>query len=122
MAQRRSRRRSVNFGDVVHIEFGHPVGSEAGFHRPGVILMSEAFLSFRPSTIFVVPITAHERLFPTHVPIEPDQHNGLRSASTALVEQMRAVAVERCGAPLGNVGPLVGAQLLDILAMITGMP
>jgi mRNA interferase MazF len=112
----------VNFGDVVLIDFGHPVGSEAGFHRPGIVVTSDAFLRFRPSTVFVVPMTTRERLFPSHVPIEPDRHNGLSAASTALVEQMRAVAVERCAVRLGNVGPLVAAQLLDILAMITGMP
>ncbi len=40
----------------------------------------------------------------------------------ALVEQLRAVAVERCSAPQGNLGPVVSHQILDVLAMITGMP
>jgi hypothetical protein len=57
---------------------------------------ADAFLRFRPSTVFVVPLTQ--------------------------VELLRAVATERCGAPIGNVGPVVGAQLQDVLAMIVGMP
>jgi mRNA-degrading endonuclease toxin of MazEF toxin-antitoxin module len=42
--------------------------------------------------------------------------------SWALVEQLRAVATDRCGPAIGNVGPAVAAQPLDVLAMITGMP
>ena len=65
-----------------------------------------------------------EKLCGTIVLIElvPDQHNNLTVVSCALVEQLRAIAIERCGPPVGNIGPLVSHQILDILAMITGMP
>ena len=112
----------MNFGDIVTIDFGNPIGSEAGFVRPAVVLSADAFLRFRPSTVFAVPLTSRARSFPSHIEIEPDAINGLRSNSYALVEQMRAVAVERCSAPSGNIGPGVGHQMLEVLAMITGMP
>lgn len=48
--------------------------------------------------------------------------NRLDIQSFAQVEQLRAVAIERCSAPFGNVGPVVGRQLLDVLAIIVGMP
>ena len=48
--------------------------------------------------------------------------NRLRVTSYAPVEQLRAVAVERCGQPTGNVGQAAMHQILDVLAMITGMP
>ena len=67
-------------------------------------------------------LTSTTRAFPSHVEIGPDAINGLRAPSWALVEQMRAVAVERCSASSGNIGPAAGRQVLDILAMITGMP
>jgi hypothetical protein len=54
--------------------------------------------------------------------VEPDDLNGLTEPSWALVEQMRAVAVERCSGAQGNVGPAVSHQILDVLSMITGMP
>ncbi len=38
------------------------------------------------------------RTFPSHIEIEPDTINHLDVSSFALVEQVRAVAVERCGA------------------------
>jgi mRNA interferase MazF len=112
----------VNFGDVVTVDFGTPIGSEAGFTRPAVIVTGDSFLRFRPSTVFAVPITSTARVFPSHVGIEPDELNGLTLPRCALVEQMRAVAIERCSAPHGNLGPVVSQQILDVLAMITGMP
>lgn len=112
----------MNFGDVVTVDFGIPLGSEAGYQRPAVIATADAFLRFRPRTLFVVPLTSTPRSFPSHIAIEPDPHNQLDLPSWAVVEQMRAVAIERCSAPHGNVGQVVSHQILDVLAMITGMP
>jgi mRNA interferase MazF len=112
----------VNFGDVVTVDFGTPIGSEAGFVRPAVVVTADAFLRYRPTTVFAVPLTSTRRSFPSHVEVQPDSGNRLASASCALAEQLRAVAVERCSPSTGNVGPVVGHQILDILAMITGMP
>jgi len=53
---------------------------------------------------------------------EPDGNNQLRVTSYAPVEQLRAIAVERCSPPAGNVGQVVIHQILDVLAMMTGMP
>ena len=111
----------MNFGDIVTVDFGNPIGSEAGFSRPAVIATADAFLRFRPSTVFVVPLTSTPRAFPSHVAVEPDEGNSLDVPSYALVEQLRAVAVERCSPSRGNVGPVVSHQILDVLAMITGM-
>lgn len=114
--------RPVNAGDIIEVDFGMPMGSEAGFRRPGIIVTADSFLRFRPTTLFVVPLTSTRRAFPSHVEIEADLTNGLRVTSFAPVEQLRAVAIDRCGQPTGNVGQAVIHQILDILAMITGMP
>jgi mRNA interferase MazF len=112
----------LNFGDIVPVDFGTPIGSEAGLLRPAVVAVADAFLRYRPSTVLVVPLTSTPRAFPSHVPIEPDRINDLGVPSWALLEQLRAVAVERCGSPSGNVGPVVGHQIIDVIAMIVGMP
>ena len=112
----------MNFGDIIDVDFGTPVGSEAGFVRPAVVLTADSFLRYRPTTLFAVPLTATPRTFPSHVEIAPDAGNGLRVPSCALVEQMRAVASERCSDAIGNIGPVAGFQILDILAMMTGTP
>ena len=111
----------MNLGDVVDVDFGIPIGSEAGYSRPGIVLNADAFLRFRPTTIFVVPLTSTLRTFPSHVAIDPDETNGLAVTSYALVEQLRAVAVERTAGPTGNVGPGATHQILEILALVTGM-
>ncbi len=98
------------------------MGSEAGSVRPAVVVTADAFLAFRPTTVFVVPLTSTQRAFPSHVLVEADDDNGLDRRSWAQVEQMRSVAKQRCDGPTGNVGPVVLGQLLDVLAMITGMP
>ena len=120
MAKRRTRV-CVNFGDIVDIDFGNPVGSEAGFQRPGIIVMADSFLRFRPSTVFVVPVTTTKRDFPSHIAIEADKRNGLQTTSYALVEQMRAVSTTRCSPPSGNVGAVASREILEVLAIITGM-
>ena len=97
-------------------------GSEAGFLCAAVVITADALLRYRPTTVFVVPLTSTTRTFPSHIAIEPDTINQLATASWALVEQMRAVALARCTTPIGNVGPAVGHQIVDVLAMIVGMP
>jgi mRNA interferase MazF len=112
----------MNFGDIVMVDFGQPVGSEAGFVRPAIVMTADGFLRYRPSTVFAIPLTSTRRAFPSHIELSADATNLLGSTSYALVEQMRAVATERCTPAKGNVGPLVAHQLLEILAMIIGMP
>jgi mRNA interferase MazF len=112
----------VKAGDIVEVDFGMPVGSEAGFRRPGIVVTADSFLQLRPTTVLVVPLTSTRRSFPSHIEIEADPTNQLDVTSYAPVEQLRAIAVERCGPPTGNVGRAVIHQILDILAMITGMP
>jgi mRNA-degrading endonuclease toxin of MazEF toxin-antitoxin module len=70
----------------------------------------------------MVPLTSTRRSFPSHIEIEADSANQLQVTSYAPVEQLRAVAVEQCGPATGNVGRAVVHQILDVLAMITGMP
>lgn len=112
----------MHVGDVVHVDFGTPIGSEPGFARPAVVVTADAFLRFHPTTIFAVPLTSTPRTFPSHISIDPDRVNGLGTPSCVLVEQLRAVSVERCGTPIGNVGPVVGHQVIEVLAMIVGIP
>lgn len=109
-------------GDVVEVDLETPIGSEAGFRRPAVVTTCNDVMMCRPTTIFVVPLTTTGRTFPSHLTIEADTTNGLETTSYAQVEQMRAVSTQRCEPTGGTVGPIVGAQMLDLLAMITGIP
>ena len=112
----------MNFGDVIDVDFGTPVGSEAGFLRPAVVCTADAFLRFRPTTVIVAPLTSTRRTFPSHIEVESDARNQLATTSYILVEQLRAVSSERCSPTNGNVGVVVAHQITDIIAMIIGIP
>ena len=111
----------MNFGDVIDVDFGTPIGSEAGFLRPAVVCTADAFLRFRPTTVIVAPITSNRRTFPSHIEVEPDRQNGLAQISYVLVEQLRAISHDRCSPTSGNVGAVVSHQITDIIAMIVGI-
>lgn len=72
--------------------------------------------------MFTIPLTSTPRTSLSQIEITPDAINGLDVVSGALVEQLRAVAIERCGAAIGNVGAVVAHQIIDVLAMIIGLP
>jgi len=112
----------MNFGDVIGVDLGTPVGSEAGFLRPAVVCTADAFLRFRPATVIVAPITSTRRTFPSHIEVEPDLQNGLAQISYILVEQLRTVSYDRCSPTSGNVGAAAAHQITDIIAMIVGIP
>jgi mRNA interferase MazF len=105
-------------GDIVQVDFGVPQGSEAGFVRPGVIVSADGWLARKPSTVFVVPITSTDRGFPSHVPIEPDDINGLSRNSQAQVEHLRSVATSRVLGSSGTVGTMALLQIRDIATLL----
>lgn len=110
------------FGDLIDVDFGTPVRSEAGFLRPAVVCTADAFLRFRPTTLFVAPLTSTRRTFPSHIEIEPDAQNQLTRPSYILVEQLRAVSLYRCSPRGGNVGTVVAHQITEIIATIVDIP
>jgi mRNA-degrading endonuclease toxin of MazEF toxin-antitoxin module len=109
-------------GDVVEIDFGVPVGFEAGFTRPAVVIGDARHLIRSPSVVFAIPLTSTPRSLPSHVPIVPDHLNGLTEASVAQAEHLRSISALRVTKVLGNVGPVILYQLTDIVVMLLGAP
>jgi mRNA interferase MazF len=103
-------------GDVQLADLGEPQGREAGFARPVVVVTAQLVLDQRPSVLHVVPLTSTIRSYRSEVPIEPDPGNGLAAVSAAQCQHIRAIAVERLRAPIGNVGPQALTQMREILA------
>ncbi|WP_052669146.1 type II toxin-antitoxin system PemK/MazF family toxin [Nitriliruptor alkaliphilus] len=103
-------------GDVRLADLGEPQGREAGFARPVVVVTAQLVLDQEPSVVQVVPLTSTIRGYRSEVTIEPDQDNGLEALSAAQCQHIRAIAIERVAAPLGNVGPQALTQIREILA------
>lgn len=105
-------------GDVVELDLGTPSGSEAGLVRPAVVVTAARILRGGPNVVQVVPLTRTLRNNGAEVAIDPDGRNGLRVASAAQCQHVRAVAVGRITAQIGNIGPVVLQQVRNVLAAI----
>ena len=103
-------------GDVVLADLGEPVGREAGFPRPVIVVTAQVVLAQGPSVVQVVPLTTTRRGFRSEVDIEPDPTNGLEEPSAAQCQHLRAVSVARLGEPIGHVGPTALLQLRETIA------
>ena len=106
-------------GDVVQLDLGTPAGSEAGLQRPAVVVVTAAHvLRGGPNVVQVVPLTRTVRDSGSEIVIEPDQANGLAAVSSAQCQHVRSVAVTRITAAMGNVGPIILAEIRETLAIL----
>lgn len=112
----------LSSGDVVELDLGVPVGREAGFGHPAVIVTAQRILDGEPAVIQVVPLTTTVRAFRSEVAIEPDGASGLIVRSAAQSQHVRAVSTARVGTVRGNVGPVVLLQIREALALIFDLP
>lgn len=101
-------------GDIVRIDFGVPVGSTPALIRPAVVVTADLTLTMYSTTFHVVPVTTNvDRAWSSDVRLED---SGLPSDSVAqchlcaVVDQLRVV-----GETVGNVGPLLLAQIRSVL-------
>jgi mRNA interferase MazF len=104
-------------GDVVELDLGVPVGRQAGFAHPAVVVAAQRILYADPTIVQVVPLTSRMRPFRSEA-VEPDGVNGLDTGSAAQCQQVRAVSTGRVRSVSCNVGPQVLSQLREALALI----
>ncbi|MCA1644884.1 MAG: type II toxin-antitoxin system PemK/MazF family toxin [Chloroflexi bacterium] len=109
-------------GDVFYLALDTPIGREAGYRHPAVVVTAQRLLDASPSVVQVVPLTSALRGFGSEVEIEADGHNGLGSTSSAQCQHIRAVAAVRLGDRVGNVGTASLAQIRDVLGLILDVP
>ena len=103
-------------GDVVEADLGEPVGREAGFPRPVVVVTAQVVLAQGPVVVHVVPLTSTRRGFRSEIDVDPDEVNGLEVPSSAQCQHLRAVSTGRLGEPMGNVGPATLLQIRETVA------
>lgn len=105
-------------GDVVTVDLGTPIGSEAGLRRPAVVVTAGLVLRGGPNVIQVVPLTRTLRASSVEVRIRPDAENGLADPSLAQCQHLRSVATERLVERRGQVGPVVLAEIRETLSVL----
>ena len=108
-------------GEIRWTDFEPSRGSEAAKRRPAVLVSNDranaTATRLGRGVVTVVPITRNvTRVFPFQV-LLPVAQTGLAAESKAQAEQLRAVAVERVGAVVGRLPPLLMAQLDEALRL-----
>lgn len=105
-------------GDVVRVDLGTPIGSEAGMVRPAIVVTAQRILHAQPSVVHVVPLTTTLRDWSSEVEVEATPHTGLTGASAAQAQHVRAISVERVVEQTGNVGAVALTQVRETIAVL----
>lgn len=108
-------------GEVRIVDLEPARTTEAGRRRPGVVVSNddsnETSARLGRGMVTVVPLTTGTaRVFPFQVLLAAEE-TGLHEESKAQAEQVRAVALERIGPPLGRVGYAAMAAIDDALRL-----
>lgn len=108
-------------GEIRLVDLGPARGSEANRRRPAVIVSNDGANTTAErlgrGVVTVVPVTSNvARVYPFQV-LLPAKECGLRRNSKAQAEQVRSVAVERVGQPVGRLPAALLAALDDALRL-----
>lgn len=108
-------------GEVRLVDLEPVRGAEANKRRPAVVVSNDqandAAERLSRGVVTVVPVTSNvSRIFPFQV-LLPAETSGLRVESKAQAEQVRSVAVERLGAPLGQLPAALMTELDNALRL-----
>ncbi len=108
----------LSSGDIVEVDLGSPIGSEAGLRRPAVVVTAEGVLRGGPNVVQVIPLTRTIRSSGAEVYIEPDDENQLSAPSAGQCQHVRSVSVRRLIATKGAVGPALLAEIREVLGLL----
>jgi mRNA interferase MazF len=81
-------------GEIYDADFGDPIGHEAGFHRPCLIISTDLLHNGPGRLVVVIPITRTDYGLRSHVELEPSSA-GLDVVSYARCDQIRSISVDR---------------------------
>ena len=105
-------------GDVVRVDLGTPIGSEAGMIRPAVVVTAQRVLEHSPTVVQVVPLTTTIRGWASEVTLPADPGAGLDEVSAAQCQHVRAISTRRIVDAVGNVGPMSLRQIRETVAVL----
>ena len=108
-------------GDIYWVELPASSGHEQVGRRPAIILQDDSYAGGVPLVI-VIPLTgaASAARFAGALTVEPDDINGLRQTSVALVFQVRAVDRRIVRDKLGTLAEASLDEVYTLLDRLTG--
>lgn len=97
------------------MDLGEPIGHEAGFHRPALVVSDDPANRF--GLVTVCPIGRARRGYPTRVEIEPGS-SGLDETSHVQGEQVRTISATRLVQRLGRADLVVTHEVERVLRLL----
>lgn len=112
-------------GDVLFADLDPVRGAEANKSRPVVVVSNDGAnmtaTRLGRGVVTVVPVTSNvARVYPFQV-LLPAPETGLARDSKAQAEQVRSIAVERLGRPIGRIRGAIMSELDDALRLHLGL-
>ena len=95
------------------------IAGDLGKPRPVVIVQSDVLAG--GTTVLVSPCTTTILPASFRLTLEPTAENGLRLASQVMVDKTSPIRRDRCGSPIGSIGPRAIEDLDGLLALVFGL-
>ena len=105
---------ALDAGDILWIDFGHPVGHKQGGRRPAIVLTGRDY-NVRSSVLVVCPITRKRRNWPFEVDLPPAG----RLSGVVLVDQIKVI--DPAVRPVGYGGRLPDEVLGEVKAKLAAL-
>ncbi len=86
------------------VDLGKPVGHEAGFVRPAVVVSIDLLNNGPGGLVAVVPVTTAEYSLRSHIELEIEK-SGLHQISYARCDQLRMISTARLASRRGIIEP-----------------
>jgi len=102
-------------GDVWLVDLGDPIGHEAAFVRPALVVSDDP--SNRYGLVTVCPIGRARRDYPTRIEIVPGT-SGLDESSYVQGEQVRTISTNRLVHRLGRAETAVEHEVSRVLRLL----
>ena len=119
-ASRDSRSDNIVRGQVWYVDLGDPIGHEAGFDRPFLVISVDQFNDGGAGVILGVPITSKDHEVPLHVRFAPPE-GGVTSESFLQPEGLRSISKERLRRAMGHVGSETLDSVEDAIRILLGL-
>lgn len=105
----------IRRGEVWLVDLGEPVGHEAAWQRPALVVSDDP--ANRHGLVVVCPVGSARRHYPTRIEVEPGP-SGLDEVSYVQCEQVRTVSTTRLVHRLGSVDVVAMTAVERILRLL----
>jgi mRNA-degrading endonuclease toxin of MazEF toxin-antitoxin module len=116
-----TRRSPVRSGDLLMVDFGHPVGSTPALIRPSIVITADQTLRHYSATMHVVPVTSNVgRALRTDIDLRDAD---LPVHSVAQCHLCAVIDASQVTSEMGsNVGAVLVAQIRSVLSDLLDIP